>query len=106
MDRKTLFNWLIFAVITIFSIFVIWPPMPLRDANGKITTPGKIRRGLDLQGGTSFTVQIDKDELRRTLRALRRSGLIRRVASVVRGGPAAPHDGGGGEREGEGSERT
>ena len=68
MDRKNLINWLIFAVITIFSIVGIWPPMAIRDAKGGIVQQGKIRLGLDLQGGTSFTVQIDQDELRRILR--------------------------------------
>ncbi|MEI8242703.1 MAG: protein translocase subunit SecD [bacterium] len=68
MDRKTLFSWMIFALITIFSVVVIWPPMPVRDATGSIVRQGKIRLGLDLQGGTSFTVQIDQEELRRILR--------------------------------------
>ncbi|MEI6211149.1 MAG: protein translocase subunit SecD [bacterium] len=68
MDRKTLFHWLIFAALTIFSVFVVWPPMPVKDAQGKIVQEGKIRLGLDLQGGTSFTVQIDLDELRRNIR--------------------------------------
>lgn len=68
MDRKTLFHWLIFATITIFSVFVVWPPRPVKDAEGKIVQEGKIRLGLDLQGGTSFTVQIDLDELRRSIR--------------------------------------
>ena len=68
MDRKTLLNWLIFSIITIFSIVVIWPPMPIHDASGSVVRQGKIRLGLDLQGGTSFTVQIDQDELRNILR--------------------------------------
>ena len=68
MDRKTLLNWLIFSIITIFSIVVIWPPMPVHDAAGKTIRQGKIRLGLDLQGGTMFTVQIDQDELRRNIR--------------------------------------
>ena len=67
MDRKTLLNWLIFSIITIFSVIVIWPPMPIHDAAGNVIHAGKIRLGLDLQGGTSFTVQIDKDELRKNI---------------------------------------
>jgi SecD/SecF fusion protein len=68
MDRKTLLNWLIFSIITIFSVVVIWPPMAIKNANGSVVREGKIRLGLDLQGGTSFTVQIDQDELRKILR--------------------------------------
>ena len=68
MDRKTLLNWLVFSIITIFSVIVIWPPMPIHDSAGKIVRQGKIRLGLDLQGGTLFTVQIDQDELRRNIR--------------------------------------
>ncbi len=68
MDRKTLINWLIFSIVTVFSVVVVWPPMPVKDTSGNIVQEGKIRLGLDLQGGTSFTVQIDQDELRRNLR--------------------------------------
>ena len=42
--------------------------MALRDEKGGIVREGKIRLGLDLQGGTSFTVQIDQDELRNIIR--------------------------------------
>jgi len=56
MDRKSLWKWLLFALITVFSVAVIWPPMPTVDSAG-VRHPGKIRLGLDLQGGSSFTVQ-------------------------------------------------
>jgi SecD/SecF fusion protein len=67
MDRKSLWKWLIFAVITVFSVAVIWPPMPTVDSAG-VKHPGKIRLGLDLQGGSSFTVQVDIPKLREQLR--------------------------------------
>ena len=56
MDRKTMLNWLVFAILTVFSITVVYPPNQ------------KIRLGLDLQGGSSFTLQIDEAALRDQLR--------------------------------------
>ncbi len=51
MDTKSIFKWLTLAFLAAFSFYVVMPP---KD---------KIRLGLDLQGGTSFTVQIDKERL-------------------------------------------
>jgi SecD/SecF fusion protein len=56
MDRKQLWQWLIFATAILFSLYVLWPPWE------------KIRLGLDLQGGSSFTVQIDKEKLHEQVR--------------------------------------
>jgi SecD/SecF fusion protein len=69
MDRNwTLIKWLIFSAITVFSVVIIWPLTPVRDDKGAIVQQGKIRLGLDLQGGTSFTVEIDRGELAKRVR--------------------------------------
>ncbi len=52
MDRNTMLKWLALAIMTVFSIVIV---TPFKD---------KIRLGLDLSGGTSFTVQIDEDKLK------------------------------------------
>ncbi|MBQ7722173.1 MAG: protein translocase subunit SecD [Kiritimatiellae bacterium] len=56
-DRNSIIKWLIFAALVIASAVVIYPP---KD---------KVRLGLDLAGGTSFTVQIDEEQLREERKA-------------------------------------
>ncbi len=56
-SKHAVWKWLILAIITVFSIWVVTPPKE------------KIRLGLDLQGGVSFTVQIDEAKLREDLAA-------------------------------------
>ena len=55
--KYTSIKWLIFAALVVASVYVA---TPLKN---------KIRLGLDLAGGTSFTVQIDQEELRANLEA-------------------------------------
>ena len=56
-DRYSIIKWLIFAALVVASAVVIYPP---KD---------KVRLGLDLAGGTSFTVQIDEEQLREERKA-------------------------------------
>jgi len=51
-SKHAVWKWLLLAIITVFSVYVVMPPEK------------KIRLGLDLQGGVSFTVQIDEEKLR------------------------------------------
>ena len=57
MSRIDLWKWLVLAIVTVFSVCVVYPP---KD---------KIRLGLDLSGGTSFTVAIDEAKLRNNIKA-------------------------------------
>ena len=52
MDTPSLIKWAILAVLVAFSCYVTFP---MKD---------KVRLGLDLQGGTSFTVAIDQEQLK------------------------------------------
>lgn len=49
-DKNAIIKWVIFAALVVTSLYFV------------TTLP--IRRGLDLAGGTSFTVQVDEDQLR------------------------------------------
>lgn len=51
-DKYSIIKWLIFAALIAASAVVLFP---VKD---------KVRLGLDLAGGTSFTVQIDEEQLR------------------------------------------
>ncbi len=51
LDTPSLIKWAILAVLTAFSLYVT---LPMKE---------NVRLGLDLQGGTSFTVEIDRARL-------------------------------------------
>ena len=57
LDTPSLIKWAILAVLAAFSCYVTFPAKE------------KVRLGLDLQGGTSFTVQIDEAKLTEDLKA-------------------------------------
>ncbi len=54
-SRNDIWKWLALLIIAVFSIYVTFP---VKD---------KLRFGLDLKGGTSFTLGVDKDKLRETI---------------------------------------
>ena len=53
--RNDIWKWLTLLVIAVFSIYVTFP---VKD---------KLRFGLDLKGGTSFTMGVDTDKLRESI---------------------------------------
>ena len=55
--RNDIWKWLSLLIIAIFSIYVTFP---VKD---------KLRFGLDLKGGTSFTLGVDDEKLRETILA-------------------------------------
>jgi SecD/SecF fusion protein len=56
MDKHAIWKWLILIVFTAFSLSLVIPPAK------------KIKLGLDLKGGMSFTVQINRAEIEKQLR--------------------------------------
>lgn len=60
MDKKTIFKWMLLIVLVGLSVATVFP---VKD---------KVRYGLDIKGGTSFTVQIDEaamvDQIREDIR--------------------------------------
>ncbi|MFO7870081.1 MAG: protein translocase subunit SecD [Kiritimatiellia bacterium] len=57
MDRNAIWKWLILLALLSVSFMLVTPP------------GDKIRLGLDLQGGTSFTVKIDEERVREDIEA-------------------------------------
>ena len=57
MKKQAFWKWVFLAAFTLFSLYTV---LPIKE---------KVRLGLDLAGGTSFTVQIDQEQLRRDLQA-------------------------------------
>ena len=54
-SRNDIWKWLALLIIAVFSIYVTFP------------VKEKLRFGLDLKGGTSFTLGVDKEKLRETI---------------------------------------
>jgi len=55
MEKNAVWKWLLLVVLLAGSFAVVYPPSQ------------KVKLGLDLQGGTSFTVEIDKEEIRKRI---------------------------------------
>ncbi|MFC1497835.1 protein translocase subunit SecD [Verrucomicrobiota bacterium] len=68
MDKNAIWKWLILTVLVAMSLALVVPPLDKKDAAGHVIRPGKIRRGLDLMGGSSFVVVLDKERLEKDLR--------------------------------------
>lgn len=77
MDKHGIWKWLILVALMTFSIMVV---LPVRQ---------KVRLGLDLKGGTSFTVKIDETQIREDVQRenpeLDASGLDGAVQRVLDG---------------------
>jgi len=57
MSRNDIWKWLVLLILAVFSAFVALPPSQ------------KIKLGLDLKGGTSFTIAIDEEQLIEKIKA-------------------------------------
>ena len=61
--RNNIWKWGVLALVAAVSFYVCTPLQDVVDENGKLVESGKIRLGLDLNGGTSFTLGVDTDQL-------------------------------------------
>ena len=81
-SRNNIWKWLALFIIAAFSFYVMFP---VKD---------KLRFGLDLKGGTSFTLGVDKDKLRETIVAANPSlsndtvQVEKRIEDTLRGSDA------------------
>ena len=78
MDRKSWWKWPLLVVLVSASFMTV---LPVKD---------KVRLGLDLKGGTSFTVQIDEQavagQLRDELKDMSEDQILSRVPAKVKEG--------------------
>ena len=65
--RNNIWKWLILFLLAAVSVHVTCPVKDVRDDNGVVVQRGKVRLGLDLSGGTSFTLGVDTDKLRENI---------------------------------------
>ncbi|MCR5414700.1 MAG: protein translocase subunit SecD [Kiritimatiellae bacterium] len=62
VSRSNLWKWLTLLVVAVGSAYLVYPE---KDADGN--SKSKIRLGLDLKGGSSFTLGVDMEQLKDTL---------------------------------------
>jgi SecD/SecF fusion protein len=55
MNKNAMWKWLLLIVLTVWSLALV---TPFKD---------KVKLGLDLRGGTSFTVEVDRNEVRKQI---------------------------------------
>ena len=67
MKSQLWWKWLIVLFLSVASIYLCTPPTNVYDEDGNLLHHGKIRLGLDLDGGTSFALELDREELRARL---------------------------------------
>jgi len=76
MDKHAIWKWMLLIGLTAFSLALVIPPKQ------------KVKLGLDLKGGMSFTVQIDRAEIEKQLREefkdLPEKDVLARVPATVR----------------------
>lgn len=76
MSRSDMWKWLILAFMAVFSVYIVCPPAE------------KIRLGLDLSGGTSFTVAIDQEKLTEDIKVanpeLKDNEVQSRISTILR----------------------
>ncbi|MBQ6136842.1 MAG: protein translocase subunit SecD [Kiritimatiellae bacterium] len=65
--RNNIWKWLILALLAAVSVHVTCPMKDVKNDAGEVVERGKVRLGLDLSGGTSFTLGVDIDKLRETI---------------------------------------
>ena len=63
MQRRMQVTFVLTLIMVIFSVWKIWPPFDVKDAQGNVTEKGKIKLGLDLQGGMYLKLAIDTDKM-------------------------------------------
>ncbi len=75
-DKNALWKWLLLLVLVMASV---WTVYPLQD---------KVRLGLDLKGGTSFTVQIDEEaittQIRDEFKEMKEEQILERVPAKTK----------------------
>ncbi|MCE5299290.1 MAG: protein translocase subunit SecD [Spirochaetia bacterium] len=63
MNKRIQVTAVLTLIFLVFSVWKLWPPFDTKDAQGNILEKGKIKLGLDLQGGMYLKLAIDTDKM-------------------------------------------
>ena len=58
-----LWKWIVLGLVAMFAFLICKPPFDVKNDHGEVVEAGKLRFGLDLKGGTSFTLGVDRQRL-------------------------------------------
>ena len=89
--RNNIWKWLTLIVLAAVAFHVTLPMKDVVDEKGVVVQRGKVRLGLDLSGGTSFTLGVDTDKLRENIIAAEPSltnemeKVEKRIADTLKG---------------------
>lgn len=59
MDKNAIWKWLLLVMLTAWSLVLVTPLADVKDEQGNVIKRGKVKLGLDLQGGISFLLEVD-----------------------------------------------
>ncbi len=59
MDKNAIWKWLLLVMLTAWSLVLVTPLTDVKDEQGNVIKRGKVKLGLDLQGGISFLLEVD-----------------------------------------------
>jgi protein-export membrane protein SecD len=63
MNRRLQIVAVITAIFIALAVWKLWPPFDIKDAEGNIVEAGKLKLGLDLQGGMYLKLAVDDTAL-------------------------------------------
>lgn len=63
MKKYSVWKWLVLAALVSVSLMLILPGQDASDLREWLNIKGGIRKGLDISGGTSFTLEIDQSKI-------------------------------------------
>jgi protein-export membrane protein SecD len=63
MQRRIQIVAILTIALTLLALWKIWPPLDIKDSTGAVATKGKIKLGLDLQGGMYLKLAVDDTKL-------------------------------------------
>ncbi len=63
MRRGFIWKYLLILALVAVSLWATYPPFDLRDKDNKVVKEGKIKLGLDLQGGMHLLLKVDTSKL-------------------------------------------
>ncbi len=63
MGNKLRWKGILVILVAAFAIWLSYPPLDVHDNEGNLVEEGKIRLGLDLQGGMHLVLQVDTSKL-------------------------------------------
>ncbi|MFH1867576.1 MAG: hypothetical protein ABH843_01270, partial [Candidatus Omnitrophota bacterium] len=63
MQKNLKWKTILILAVMGLSLWSLWPPLAIKDSEGKVVREGRINLGLDLQGGMHLVLSVDTSGL-------------------------------------------